>query len=146
MSKFPMKFYVSSEACSGIQSNWFSKESGASPIECCIPVEFMGKGQGNSPEGLFASSILNCLIALYKVYMEKSRVTFDSIQTKATLTVEKDQEGVSFHVSALHFEISVVGSSDQIKAEKLLHSAIKDCPMSNSIKPSICKTFEIKIT
>lgn len=89
MIKFPMKFEVRASASVGSSSLWTAQTEHLPPIASAIPPEFMGPGGGYSPEDLFAIALLNCLIATFKVYCEKSNVTFQEIQGRVSLTVDK---------------------------------------------------------
>ncbi len=104
----------------------------------------MGPGGGYSPEDLFALSVLNCVIALYKVYCAQAKVTFHEIRGKAELTAEKDPSAASFYISHIDLTIDVSGASDPAKAKELLDNAIKNCPIGNSIKS--CKSFHTTIS
>jgi organic hydroperoxide reductase OsmC/OhrA len=140
MIKFPMQFKVEAESASGIATNWGARENHLPPIPSAIPPEFMGPGGGYSPEALFGIAVLNCLIATYKVYCEKSKVHFANIKGEAALTIDKELSATSFYVSKIDITLHVTGSSDVEKAEKLLDAAIKDCAISNSINSE--KTFK----
>jgi organic hydroperoxide reductase OsmC/OhrA len=144
MIKFPMKFEVEARAPSGVSSQWIAQGDQLPPIPSAIPPEFMGPGGGYSPEDLFGISVLNCLIALYKVYCEKSKVAFQEIKGKAVLTADKDVSSASFYISHIEIFLDVSGASDMEKARKLLDSAIKDCPISNSIKAA--KSFQVSLS
>lgn len=144
MPKFPMKFEVQATASSGISSPWTVQTDLLPPIPSAIPPEFMGPGGGYSPEDLFALSVLNCIIATYKVYCEKGQLTFREIKAKALLTVDKQPAQAYFSMTQIDISIEVTGASDREKARKILDSAIKDCAVSNSIKSG--KTFHISIT
>ncbi len=144
MIKFPMKFEVSARASSGIASQWTGQADKLPPIPSAIPPEFMGPGGGYSPEGLFAISVLNCIIATFKVYCEKSKISFQDLQSKVHLTVDKQPGEMSFYMAHLEFFIDVNGCSDPEKGRKLLDGAIRDCAVSNSIKSG--KSFHLKVT
>lgn len=144
MIKFPMTFDVEASAAAGISTNWVAQANNSFPIPSAIPPEFMGPGGGYSPEDLFGIAIINCLIATYKVYCEKGKVSFQHIKAKAKVRVDKDPASTSFHVSDVKIFIEITGSSDVEKAKKLLETAIKDCAMSNSIKA--CKSFQTIVT
>ena len=143
MIKFPMKFEVEARSSSGISSQWVAQGDNLPPIPSAIPPDFMGPDGGYSPEDLFGIAILNCLIAMYKVYCEKSKLAFQEIQGKAILTADKDPGSVSFYISHVDIFLNVSGSSDPDKGKKLLETAIKDCPISNSIKSS--KSFHVEV-
>ena len=143
MIKFPMKFEVMAAASAGIQANWTGQSDQLPPIPSAIPPEFMGPGGGYSPEDLFALALLNCLIATFKVYAEKSKAEFREIRGKVVLTVDKVlPQGFAMTNAEIFFDIT--GSTDSEKLRKVLDSAIKDCAVSNSMKTG--KTFHINIS
>ena len=143
MVKFPMKFEVEARAPCGVSSQWIAQGDQLPPIPSAIPPDFMGPGGGYSPEDLFGIAVLNCLIAMYKVYCEKSKISFGEIKGKAVLTADKDPSSASFYISQIDVFLDVSGSSDSEKARKLLDLAIKDCPIGNSIKSA--KSFHITV-
>ena len=143
MLKFPMKFEVSASAKAGISSQWTAQGDALPPIPSAIPVEFSGPGKGYSPEDLFGISVLNCLIALYKVYCEKSKVSFEEIKGKASIVIDKQPSEASFVVTEINFYFDILGASDPKKAREIFDQAVKDCPIGNSIRSG--KTFEVNI-
>ena len=144
MVKFPMKFEVFVAATSGIGSPWTSQTDLLPPIPCAVPAEFMGPGSGYSPEDLFALSLLNCLIATFKVYAEKSRANFQEIKGRISLTVDKIPGESGFAMTQADVFFDITGVSDREKVKKLVDKGIKDCGVSNSFKTG--KTFHINIS
>lgn len=144
MVKFPMNFPVSASASQGTGSVWTAQANHLPPIPSAIPPEFSGPGGGYSPEDLFAIALLNCLIAIYKVYCEASKVTFSEIRGRVNLTVDKVPGQPSFGMTQAEVFFDVTGASDVEKARKLMDRAIQDCAVSNSIKTH--KTFHINIS
>jgi organic hydroperoxide reductase OsmC/OhrA len=145
MLKFPMKFQsVESSSTAPIKNHWTGKTGDLPPIPLAIPLEFMGPGGGYSPEDLFALAVLNCVIALFKVYCAQGKVSFREIQGKAVLTAEKEPSEASFYISHIDLTIDVSGASDVNKAKEILDNAIKNCPIGNSIKS--CKSFHTTIS
>jgi uncharacterized OsmC-like protein len=144
MVKFPMKFEVSANASSGINSQWTAQTDLLPPIPSAIPPEFMGPGGGYSPEDLFALAVVNCVIATFKVYAERAKIEFQTIQGKALLTVDKLATEAGFGMTQIDITLNVIGASDLEKTKKTLEMAIKDCAVSNSIKSG--KTFHINIS
>lgn len=140
--KFPMKFEVIANAQAGISVPWSSKVNNYAPIPSAIPPEFSGPGGGYSPEDFFALAVLNCIIAMYKVYCEKSKITFNQLDGKAVLTVDRHPSEPTFHMAHIEFFLDVQGLSNVEKGKQLLDAAVKDCPVSNSIKSG--KSFHIK--
>lgn len=139
--KFPMKFEVQATASAGMGSQWKAQADRLAPILCAIPPEFMGPGGGYSPEDLFAISVLNCLLATFKVYVEKADSSFGEVKAKAILTVDK--QGVSFAMTQIDMYFDVTGAKDVAKVKSLLEAAIRDCAVSNSIKAG--KTFHVTV-
>jgi organic hydroperoxide reductase OsmC/OhrA len=144
MLKFPMKFEVSATATPGIGRQWTSQADDLAPIPCTIPPEFSGPGNGYSPEDLFGIALLSCLIATYKVYCEKAKISFQTLQGKASVIIDKQPSETSFAITEINVHFDVVGASDQEKARTIFDQTIKDCAISNSIKSG--KTFHINIS
>lgn len=143
MIKFPMQFEVQATASGGMNSPWTAQTDLLPPILSAVPAQFMGPGGGYSPEDLFAIAVLNCLIATYKVYCEKSKISFQEIRAKANLTVDKIATG-GFAMTQIDIFLDVSGTSDPEKARTILDTAIKDCAVGNSIKSG--KTFHVSIS
>ncbi len=144
MVNFPLKFEVGASSPSGSASQWQAGTENLLPIPCAISPEFMGPGGGYSPEELFALSLLNCLIATFKVYAEKGGVFFQEIKGKIVLTVDRIPGESGFAMTQADVFLDVFGTRDSEKAKKSLDGAIKDCAISNSIKTG--KTFHINIS
>ena len=92
MIQYPMKFDVSSVADPGITQVWNSEYSPSEgdPVRVvvAVPPEFEGPGGGFSPEDFFALALANCFVATFKVIAEKSKLIFQKLDCKGTLTVE----------------------------------------------------------
>jgi organic hydroperoxide reductase OsmC/OhrA len=144
MQKFPMKFEVTAAATDGIGNQWTAQVDQLPPIPSAIPPEFSGPGGGYSPEDLFGIALLNCLIAMYKVYCEKAKISFKSIQGKAAVIIDKQPSETSFVVTEVNLYFDILGVSHQEKARSLFDQAAKDCPIGNSIRAG--KTFHINIS
>jgi len=143
MTKFPLTFTVSGEAEDKLGAFWNTKVGKLSPIACCVPPEFGGPSGGYTPEDFFAMAIINCIIATFKIYCDRSRVGFGKIKATATLTLDQDpsSEQLTFTDVKMHFEIT--SPTDASKVEKLLAQAVQKCPISSSIKTA--KTMQISI-
>ena len=144
MIKFPLKFEVRASGPKGISTLWRSQAEQLPPIECAIPAEFQGPGGGYAPEDLLALSLLGCLIATFKVYSEKSKVSFEEIKARAVLTVDRHPSENSLNITEIDIFMDVTGSSDAEKARSLLDKSIKDCMISNVIKAG--KTFHLNVS
>ena len=87
---------------------------------------------------------MGCLIATYKVYCEKAKISFQDLQGTATVIIDKQPCEPSFVVTEINVYFDVIGASDQVKARTVFDQTIKDCAISNSIKSG--KTFHINIS
>lgn len=144
MIKFPMKFEARATSQQGSGSQWSAQAGDLPVITSAIPPEFMGPGGGYSPEDLFALALLNCLIATFKVYCEKSKVSFQEVKGKIHLTVDRITGQTGFAMTQADIFFDIEGASDPEKIRKLMDSAIKDCAVSNSVKTG--KTFHINVS
>lgn len=144
MPKFPMKFEVQAIASSGMQTPWVSQTDLLPPIPTAIPPEFSGPGGGYSPEDLFALSVVNCIIATFKVYADKAKISFTTVQGKAVLTVDKLPSENGFGMVQIDITLDIANASDKDKAKKTMEISIRDCAVSNSIKSG--KTFHINVS
>lgn len=144
MIKFPMKFEVQAKASPGTSNQWTSHADMLPPIPTAIPPEFMGPGGGYSPEDLFALAVLNCIIATFKVYSEKTKLVFKTIHGTANLTVDKLPADTGFGMTHLDIHLHVDGAEDHEKTKKTLENSIRDCAVGNSIKTG--KTFHLQIS
>ena len=144
MLKFPINFEVQSSSASGIRTVWSSTTGSLEAITCAIPPEFTGPGGGYSPEDFFALSVLNCVIATYKVYAERSQVEYKEIRGKASLTIDKHPSENTLSLTHVEVTLDITGARNVDKAKNILDQAIKDCAVSNSIKSG--KTFHLNVS
>lgn len=143
MIKYPLKFKASAKATPGIANTWTAQSEQNSPITCAIPPEFMGPGGGYSPEDLYGIALLNCVLATFKVFAEKSGLTFTEVNGTADITIDRSEGGTPWisHI-ALHATLS--GASDTAKAETVLHESKKACIVCNSMKTEV--SFETSVS
>lgn len=144
MTQLPARFTVQAISRQGIATVWESLAEELEPIVCSIPNEFNGPGGGYSPEDLFALAAINCIIATFKVYAEKSNLTFETVEASAELTVDKHPSENFLSMSQIKIKIEVKKASDPERVKKTLEKSAKDCAVCNSIKTG--KTFEINVS
>lgn len=146
MIRYPQEYQVSSSAGPGIQALWIARigaEGRTSEINCSIPPEFEGPGGGLSPEDLYASALANCFVATFKVFAEKSQLTFNQLETSGTLTVDRDEQGVPW-MSKFHLQIRLSGAADPERAKRLLEKTSRSCLVLNSVRTE--KSFEFVVS
>ena len=142
MIQFPLHFEVFAEADSDLTNAWKCQANALEPISCCIPPEFAGPGKSYTPEDFFAFSVINSIIAAFKIGCEKANQNFDKIKGKASLTMDLGPDN-KLTFAALDICLDVTGASDKEKIKKILEEAISICPVSNAIKTP--KTLHIQV-
>ena len=139
--QYPISFYATAQAPSGIQSLW-STESQTLKNKCAIPPEFEGPGGAFSPEDLFAQALTNCFIATFKVYAEKSKINFNQVTTEAELIADLDEHNKPVMKKfLLHVHISGCENPSRVKtiADKAFHSGF----ILNSVKTELSLDLQI---
>lgn len=142
--QLPSKFTVQASSLQGIDSVWESIAEELEPIQSSIPKEFNGPGGGYSPEDLFALAAINCIIATFKVYAEKSNLTFEKIEASAELTIDRHPSENFLSMTHINIKLDVEKASDPERVQKVLERAVKDCAVCNSIKTG--KTVDIHVS
>ena len=143
MIRYPQTYTAQSHSNAGIQERWTSQAGEMPALTCAIPPEFEGPGQGTSPEDLYALALLNCFVATFKVFAEKSRVAFGSLNVTGTLTVDRDEKGVPW-MAAFHLHAQVAGAEDAVRVRSLLEKTSRSCMILNSVKTEKSFTFEVQ--
>ena len=143
MAKFPLTFEAFTDMSPGMQNTWEGKADDLPPIPCAIPPEFGGPGKGYSPEDLFGLSILNCVLATFKVYAEKAEVNYQVAKGKVSLKMDKHPQENHLCITMVDLHVRVEGASDQEKARKILDQSVKECAIGNSIKSG--KNFHLEV-
>ena len=132
MIQYPISFFTTAEADSGIQSNWKSESQSIRNI-CAIPTEFDGPGGGLSPEDLFAQSLTNCFVATFKVYAEKSKLNFVKLTVRSELIVDYDELKKPVMKSCI-LRVVVSGSETPERVQTIAEKAFRSGFIINSVK------------
>ncbi|MHA1973986.1 MAG: OsmC family protein [Candidatus Hodarchaeales archaeon] len=108
------------------------------PFSC--PPEF-GGNELPSPEDLFTSAIATCTLTTVLHLCDKLRTVPKSLEVKTKSLVEFDKDdGYKF----TKIECFVKMSGDEFLLQRICELIPKYCLISQSIKPKIDYTFEIK--
>lgn len=138
-----MKFNVKCSAKPGINVNWQSfAESMSEGIPSALPPEFGGPGGGFSPEDYYALAIVNCFMATFKVYADKSSLQFEDITAELTLEVDRDEKGFPWMARST-MNVKLLRPSSVEQGDLLMKKAVKGCLVMNSIKTEKTVNFEI---
>jgi organic hydroperoxide reductase OsmC/OhrA len=143
MIQYPMKFSVKSSGPSGIQSSWSTQAQAFDhSLPVAIPPEFQGPGSGLSPEDLYAMALQNCFIATFKVFAEKSKLNYQSIQAESTLEVDRDDKGRPW-MARIHVHVTLSGVAQEENARRILEKTSQSCMILNSVNTQ--KTFQFDL-
>lgn len=94
-------------------------------------------GVGTNPEELLAAAHAGCFSMALSGQLAQAGMTAESIETTATVTLEKVEAG--FAITAVHLEVTArIPGGDQAKFEQAAANAKAGCPVS--------KLFNAKIT
>ena len=93
-------------------------------------------GLGTNPEELIAAAHAGCFSMALSAQLGEAGMTAESIDTKATLTMEKTDAG--FTITAVHLDVvAKIPGGDQVKFDQAAQNAEKGCPVSRVLKATI---------
>lgn len=113
-----------------------SSESGAlSGIPYNFGMRFENE-KGTNPEELIAAAHASCFSMALSLALEQEGMRAESIDTRATVTLEKQDGG--FAVTASHLDTTVqIPGADRAKFEKAAEGAKSGCPISKLLNAKI---------
>jgi osmotically inducible protein OsmC len=93
-------------------------------------------GVGTNPEELIAAAHAGCFSMALSAQLGNAGMTAESIDTNATLTLDKTDAG--FSITAVHLEVKVkIPGADQVKFDEAAQNAKKGCPVSRVLNATI---------
>ena len=99
-------------------------------------------GIGTNPEELIAAAHAGCFSMALSGQLGSVGMTAESIDTKATLTLDKTDAG--FTITAVHLDVKVkIPGADKAKFDEAAQNAEKGCPVSRVLKANITMTAEL---
>ena len=91
---------------------------------------------GTNPEELIGAAHAGCFSMALSLMLGEDGFTPDSIDTKATVTLDKDGDG--FAVTAVHLEMTArIPNIDQATFDELANKAKTGCPISKLLNADI---------
>ncbi len=100
------------------------------------------EGKGTNPEELIAAAHAGCFSMALSAQLNNAGQTAERIQTEATVTLEKKDEG--FTVTAVHLKVRAkVPGATPPDFDKAAQAAKAGCPISRLLKAEI--TMETKL-
>lgn len=136
MISYPVNFNVEADSQQGIETIWNAQCGNNENYTCAIPKEFEGLGDGASPEDFFALALSNCLIATFKVYAHHSKLSFEKLNVKSNLVVDKDEKQRPV-MKECHMEATLSGASNPELGKRLLQRALDSGFVLNSVKTKL---------
>ncbi len=99
-------------------------------------------GIGTNPEELIGAAHAGCFSMAFSAELGKAGLTPESIQTTATVTLDKTDAG--FSVTTSHLDVTVkVPGADKAKVLEIANAAKAGCPISRLLNATV--TMEAKI-
>ena len=99
-------------------------------------------GVGTNPEELIAAAHAGCFSMAFSAELGKAGITPESIQTTASVTLDKTDAG--FTVTESHLDVTAkIPGADQAKVLTIANAAKAGCPISRLLKANI--TMDAKI-
>ena len=93
-------------------------------------------GIGTNPEELIAAANAGCFSMALSGQLGAVGLTAESIDTKASLTLEKTDAG--FTITAIHLDVTVkIPGADEAKFNEAAQNAKKGCPVSRVLNTNI---------
>ncbi|MDX8431724.1 MAG: OsmC family protein [Candidatus Algichlamydia australiensis] len=138
MIEYPMKFKAEAK----LNGGWTATAHGQPSLTCDVPEAFGGAGAGYSPEDLIGLSVMTCFMGTFKVFAEKSGLSFSDLSGNVEIFLDRNEEKV-VSVTEVHLHFSLTGVTDEEKAHALLTDAQKSCIVANSLKSKNNFTFTI---
>src|SRR5215510_9063127 len=99
-------------------------------------------GAGTNPEELIAAAHAGCFTMALSAQLEKAGLKADSLDTTATVTMEKKETG--WEVTESHLEVTArIPSADNDRFEAAANEAKAGCPISRLLNTKI--TMEARL-
>lgn len=98
---------------------------------------------GTNPEELIGAAHAGCFSMALSMILGEAGMVADSIETRATVTLDK--EGGGFAITAVHLDVAVrIPGADQAAFDKCAQAAKENCPVSKLLKAPI--TMDARLT
>jgi len=99
-------------------------------------------GTGTNPEELIAAAHAGCFSMALSAQLGNAGMTAESIDTTATVTLDKTDAG--FSITSSHLEVTVkIPGADKAKFEEVAKAAETGCPVSRVLNAKI--TMDAKL-
>lgn len=104
-----------------------------------------GDAAGTNPEELIAAAHSSCFSMALSAELGKAGITPDRIDTRAVVTMEKTDAGMT--VTGIHLETRVKApGADKAAFEKAAGDAKKGCPISRLLSPGAAISLDAQLS
>ncbi len=111
-----------------------------------IPYTFRDRfedGQGTNPEELIGAAHAGCFSMALSGQLGEAKMTAESIRTRATVTMEKRDAGMT--VTQIHLDIvAKIPGADRAAFDKAVENARKGCPISRLLNAEITASARLE--
>ena len=99
-------------------------------------------GIGTNPEELIAAAHAGCFSMALSAQLGSAGITAESIDTTATVTLDKVEGG--FGITAVHLDVKAkIPGADQAKFNEAAQNAKKGCPVSRVLNTNITMNAQL---
>jgi osmotically inducible protein OsmC len=99
-------------------------------------------GIGTNPEELIAAAHAGCFTMALSAQLGEAGMKAESIDTTATVTLEKTDTGFAITTSKLDVKVKIPGG-DKAKFDQAAHNAETGCPISKVLNAKIIMNAEL---
>lgn len=98
---------------------------------------------GTNPEELIGAAHAACFSMALSLQLGEAGMTPESIDTKATVSLEKDDGG--FSIPSIHLDLKAkIPGADQAKFEEAANAAKEGCPVSKLLNADITLSSQLE--
>jgi lipoyl-dependent peroxiredoxin len=100
-------------------------------------------GIGTNPEELIGAAHAGCFSMALSAQLGNANLTAESINTKATVTLEKKEDG--FRITAVHLEVeAAIPNASEEQFRTAAEEAKKNCPISRLFNTEITMNAKLR--
>lgn len=108
--------------------------AGRADLPISSPPEFNGRADQWNPELLLVASVEACLLFTAISVAQRQKIEIKHYASRAIGRMAKTPEGLRFQEIAVAVTLSVPAGTESARAEQVIHTAEKYCPVSNAVK------------
>jgi len=111
--------------------------AGKPSVEVATPPEFKGHEGIWSPEDLFVASVDSCIMTTFLAFAGRAGLAFERYESEAEGLLEFVDGRFIFTKIVVRPRVALRPGEDKGKAEEILHTAERNCLVSNSIRTEV---------